>query len=227
MIEYLSDGRDHFRRFAPLHYHHPVHRLIPALLLAACKVKEAPPIKDPFADNFERAGIGGGYAQTGEGYSITNGALNAKGAKNHPLWLARRLPRDVRIEFDTWSTERRGDIKIELFGDGRSYDPNAGAYTSTAYVLVFGGWNNSKSIIARQDEHGKELVERREPRVEPGRKYRWTITRRGKTIDWLIDGQPFLTYEDKSPLEGPGHEYFGFDNWESDSWFDDLVITPL
>ena len=46
-------------------------------------------------------------------------------------------------------------------------------------------------------------------------------------VDVLIDGQPFLTYEDKSPLEGPGHEYFGFDNWESDAWFDDLVITPL
>ena len=40
--------------------------------------------------------------------SQSNGS--AKGAKNHPLWLKRKLPRDVRIEFDTWSTDRRGDI---------------------------------------------------------------------------------------------------------------------
>jgi hypothetical protein len=38
---------------------------------------------------------------------------------------------------------------------------------------------------------------------------------------------PFLTYEDKNPLVGEGHEYFGFNNWESDSWFDNLSITPL
>ncbi len=194
---------------------------------AGCKVRDPPPITEQWSDDFARDAIGPNYFDTGGGYRVIDGALSTKGSHNHPLWLRKKLPRDVQIELTAWSSSAAGDIKIELFGDGRSYDPNAGAYTSTAYVLVFGGWNNSKSIIARQDEHGKELVERREPPVEPGRKYRWTITRRGKTIDWLIDGQPFLTYEDKSPLEGPGHEYFGFDNWESDSWFDDLVITPL
>ena len=46
-------------------------------------------------------------------------------------------------------------------------------------------------------------------------------------ITWTIDQQPFLVLDDPNPLEGPGHEYFGFNNWEADTWFDNLVITPL
>jgi hypothetical protein len=70
-------------------------------------------------------------------------------------------------------------------------------------------------------------VTRALPKVEQGRHYHWTITRQGKVVDWNVDGEPFLSYEDKSPLEGAGHEYFGFDDWETDVHFDDLVITPL
>ena len=39
--------------------------------------------------------------------------------------------------------------------------------------------------------------------------------------------RPFLVYDDPHPLEGAGHEYFGFNNWETDTWFDNLVISPL
>ena len=199
------------------------------VLLIACKVKEAPPIKDPFADHFERANIGGGYLATGEGYAIVNGALSAKGAKNHPLWLARRLPRDVRIEFDAWSTDRRGDIKIEIFGDGRSYDADGGAYMATGYELIFGGWSNSKSIIARLDEHGKDLVQRSDVKVVPDKRYHWKIERKGRVIKWFIDDMktPFLQYDDPDPLDGAGHEYLGFNNWETDTWFDNLTIAPM
>jgi hypothetical protein len=190
-------------------------------------VKDPPPVTEEWTDDFARDVIGTNYYRTGGEYLIAGGALGTKGGKNHPLWLRKRLPRDVRIELTAWSDSPDGDIKIELFGDGKSYDPNEGRYKASGYVLVFGGWSNSKSIIARMDEHGKELVERSKPKVEPGRRYRWTITREGKTIDWQIDGEPFLTYEDESPLDGAGHEYFAFNNWQSDSWFDDLVITPL
>jgi hypothetical protein len=201
--------------------------LVTALTVTSCRVKDPPPITEEWTDDFARDDIGTNYYDTGGGYHIADGALSTRGSHNHPLWLRKKLPRDVRIELTAWSTTPDGDIKIEIFGDGRSYDPNKGRYTATGYVLVFGGWKNSKSILARMDEHGEELVERAAPRVEPGRKYRWTITRQGKTVDWQIDGQPFLTYEDKQPLDGPGHEYFAFNNWESDSWFDDVVITPL
>ena len=28
-------------------------------------------------------------------------------------------------------------------------------------------------------------------------------------------------------LEGAGHEHFGLDNWQTDTWFDNLRISPL
>jgi hypothetical protein len=204
-------------------------RVLLLVLLAACKVKDPPAIKEPFADKFERDHLGPNYFRTGDGYDVVDGALNAKGAKNHPLWLKRKLPRDVRIEFDCWSTDRRGDLKVEVFGDGRSFDADGGAYLATGYGLIFGGWGNSKSIIARLDEHGNDVVQRTNMRVEANKRYHWKIERKGKVLTWFIDDmtKPFLKLEDADPLDGPGHEYLGFNNWETDTWFDNLVITPL
>ncbi|HEY4243841.1 MAG TPA: hypothetical protein VGM88_28705 [Kofleriaceae bacterium] len=201
-----------------------------ALLLFACKVKDAPAITQPFVDGYDdRATLGDDYYATGDGYKLANGAVSAHGAHNHPLWLRRRLPRDVQIELDCWSNEPRGDIKVEIFGDGHSYDPDAGRYMATSYVLVFGGWYNAKSQIARMDEHGTELASRTDKKVVPKQHYHWKIVRKGKVVTWWIDDMttPFLTYEDPHPLEGSGHEYFAFDNWETDTWFDNLVIKPL
>ncbi len=197
--------------------------------LTACKVKDPPPITEEWKDNFGRLDIGGDYYQSGKGYEIVDGVLSARGAHNHPLWLRKRLPRDVRIDLDCWSNEERGDIKVELFGDGRSYDPDAGRYMATGYELIFGGWFNSKSIIARLDEHGKDVVANTQKKVEPTRHYHWRIERKGKVVTWWIDDlqTPFLVLDDAAPLDGQGHEYFGFNNWETDTWFDNLVITPL
>jgi hypothetical protein len=197
------------------------------LTLAACKVKDPPPVTEEWKDNFERGDIGGDYYATGKGFDIIGGQLSARGAHNHPLWLRKKLPHDVRIELDCWSNEERGDVKVEIFGDGKSYDPDAGRYMATGYEVIFGGWFNSKSIIARLDEHGKDIVENTQLKVQPTRHYHWVIERVGKKLTWTIDQQPFLVLDDPNPLEGPGHEYFGFNNWESDTWFDNLVITPL
>ena len=60
-----------------------------------------------------------------------------------------------------------------------------------------------------------------------GGRYHWRIERIGKKLSWYVDDKIFLEYDDNAPLEGAGHEYFGFNNWESDTWFDNLVITPL
>jgi farnesoic acid O-methyltransferase len=198
------------------------------LLLAACKVREQPPITAPWTWDFD-AGLGDVFYATGDGYRGERGALSAHGAHNHPLWLRKKLPRDVRIDLDAWSTEPHGDLKVEVFGDGHSFDPDGGRYTATGYEVIFGGWFNSRSIIARLDEHGADMAARTEPRVVPGRRYHWRIERRGKTITWFIDdlATPFLRYEDPRPLDGAGHEYFGFNNWETDTWFDNLVIAPL
>lgn len=202
-----------------------------ALAALGCSKKEPAPITARWTDDFERAQVGDDYHATSNAYELVNGALSAQGAYNHPLWLKKKLPRDVVVELDVWSNTPDGDIKVELFGDGESHATSKGAYTATGYVFVFGGWNNSKSILARRDEHGvvgTDLVERTSPKVEPERRYHWKIVRRGGQVDWFIDDMqtPFLSFTDPEPLAGAGHEYFGVNNWQSDSWFDDLVITP-
>lgn len=199
------------------------------LSVAACKIDDPPPIASAWSDDFERAEIGGDYRPTADNYEIVNGALSAKGAFNHPLWLRKKLPAEVSIELDAWSNSSDGDIKVELFGDGESHAENKGAYTSSGYVVIMGGWNNSKSLVAKGNEHGKELVERQTPKVEKGKRYHWKIVKKGKDIDWYVDDMetPFLSLEDPNPLSGKGHEYFAINNWQSDSWFDNVTITPL
>ncbi|MEZ4367913.1 MAG: hypothetical protein R2939_16780 [Kofleriaceae bacterium] len=205
--------------------------LLAVLGAVGCRVKDPPPITEAWADLFERDGLGENWLDTsdGRGFRVVDGTLSARGAHNQPLWLRRALPRDVRVEFTAWSNSADGDLKVELFGDGRSYDPDRGAYQSTGYVFIFGGWGNSKSIIARQDEHGDDVVSRTTPKVVRGQKYAWSIERVGKRLTWRLDGaaEPFLQYDDDRPLTGDDHAYFAINNWESDTYFDDLRITPL
>jgi len=188
------------------------------------------PAAGPFSDDFERAQLGPDWLATDPAaVSIQRGALVVQNAHNHPVWLKRPLPENVVVDLDVWTDSPDGDMKVEIFGDGQSYfrgDPRA-AYDATGYVLVMGGWRNTLSAIARQQEHAADRVTRAEPRVVPGRKYHWTIRRQGKTLSWLVDGQPFLTLDDPDPLRGPAHRYFAFSGWESKVHFDDLKIRPL
>ncbi|MEO8844575.1 MAG: hypothetical protein ABI591_14320, partial [Kofleriaceae bacterium] len=96
-----------------------------------------------------------------------------------------------------------------------------------------------KSIIARMDEHGHDMAARTDIKVVPNLHYHWKVERRGHKVSWWItspaspggaasiDGGLFLVYDDPRPLENTGHEYLGFNNWETDTWFDNLVVTPL
>jgi hypothetical protein len=176
-----------------------------------------------FQDAFERAEVGPDWWSAGGAWAIQDGALWGPGTRNDPLWLRMRLPRDVAVEFtarsETATGSRPGDIKLEIFGNGRDH--------ASGYVLVFGGWGNAISAIARLDEHGADRVERADRKVEIGRTYRMRVERRGTSLRWLVDGEPFLTLDDPHPLEGPGHDRFGFSSWDSDLHFDDLRIEPL
>jgi len=179
-----------------------------------------------FRDDFEREDLGDVWHNTGGRYRIQDGWLNIQGARNRPLWLRRRLPRDVRIEFDVRSESPQGDIKVEVFGDGSSRATSE-SYTATSYVVIFGGWNNSLNIIARMDEHADDrAVGPRRP-VEPGRTYRMKIERVGDTITAWVDGEELASMTDDEPLYGRGHDHFAFNDWEADLWFDNLEITPL
>jgi hypothetical protein len=196
------------------------------LALAACKQPDPPPVGDAWKDDFERATVGSDYRATAEVYRIKDGALNVSNGFNHPLWLRKKLPENAIIEVDCWSKSPAGDLKLEIWGDGESYAEDRGAYTSSGYVFIFGGWSNSKSEIARGNEHGTDVVARNQPKVELGRRYHWKIVRKGGHIDWFIDdlATPFLSYDDKRPYTGAGHEYLAFDDWEADVWFDNLSI---
>ena len=211
-----------------------------AIPVAGCH-RETPPPPDPplgsgFVDHFDRAELGPDWRDTGGNYRIEDGNLVFAHAHNHPLWLVRTLPRDVQIEFDAQSRSPDGDIKFELFGDGYRHESAEAVekdlvYTASGYVLIFGGWRNSRSVIVRQNEHTWEqdhsVPLRTAPRVEPGRTYHWVVTRIGGHIDWRIDGQPFLAWDDPAPLAGPGHDHFAFDGWDTELVFDNLSITPL
>jgi hypothetical protein len=180
-----------------------------------------------FEDRFDRAELGADWLDTSGGrFAIVNGELHVRGARNKPLWLKRKLPRDARIEFTARSESSAVDIKVEAFGDGRSRAKKL-SYTATSYVVILGGWNNSRSIIARMDEHGDDRQVRTSPKGVPGRRYRFAIARKGNLLSWLLDGETFLELDDPAPLAGPGHEHFAFNNWETELYFDDLVVYEL
>ena len=185
------------------------------------------PITAAWSDNFDRAELGPDWHATAPAYRIENGALVTRTAYNHPLWLTRPLPRDAKIEFDCWSESDAGDLKVEVWGDGRSSATTRGQYTSTAYNFIFGGWNNQISTLARLNEHGADRKERSDVKVKKGQKYHWVITRKGGKVEWSIDGQPFLAYDDTAPLDGDDHRHFAINDWQAELHFDNLTITPL
>ncbi len=196
-----------------------------ALCLTACTIEHQPEGK-PFSDDFSAPAIGPAWHGTGGGnYRIDKGELVVDHAYNHPLWLSSPLPRDGVVELDAWSNDPAGDIKIELWGDGKSFATQA-SYTATSYVFIFGGWHNTTSAIARMHEHGADRKTRSDRKVELGRKYHFRVERRGAHIDWQIDGQPFLTFDDPKPLVGPDHAYLGINDWEAELHFDNIVVKP-
>jgi hypothetical protein len=194
------------------------------LLQPAFRAEAATALPGPsFSDDFERAEPGPGWSSAGGPWMIRRGELWGAGTRSNPLWLKMRLPRDVAITFtarsETATGSRPGDIKLEIFGDGRT--------AASGYVLVMGGWGNQVSVIARRDEHGADRVERTDRRVEPDRTYRMRVERRGRVLRWIVDGEEFLVLDDPAPLSGPGNDRFGFSSWDADLFFDDLRVEPI
>jgi hypothetical protein len=99
--------------------------------------------------------------------------------------------------------------------------------------VCLGGWKNTKSFIARQLEHPPRrrerelMVSRTDFKVKHGQKYHFRIVRKGAELRWELDGKEFLSFMDRRPLRGPGHDHFAFSNWESEVAFDNLSIRPL
>jgi hypothetical protein len=190
-----------------------------------------------FQDDFSRPELGPDWHSTSPRWKSEGGKLCVSDARNHPLWLKRRLPSNARIEFSATSYSDDGDIKVEIWGDGRSAASGASYNDATGYLTIFGGWKNKFHVLARLDEHAPKRPEIKivpdgdDPRgrpVENGVEYTFKIERAdGKTVRWLVDDIELFAFSDPAPLVGAGHDHFGFNNWQVKVCFDNLKILPL
>ena len=182
-----------------------------------CSKKEEIVAPIPFADNFNRDALGK-FWKADWGWRIVNGEVFTSGSQNQqPLWLKARLPEHAVIEFDVRSESSEGDIKFEIYGDGRNH--------ASGYILIFGGWKNTISCIARLDEHGADRQEIKRPGlVKQGKSYHMKVVRKDKTLHWYVDGKMFLDYFDSEPLAGPGHDRLAFNSWATQLYFDNLHV---
>jgi len=195
------------------------------------------PLGAGFEDTFERAALGSDWRVTGGDWRIDEGRLCGKSARNHPVWLARALPVNVRIEFDAVSYSPEGDIKAEVFGDGASAATASSYNDATSYLTIFGGWKNHFHVLARLNEHASDRPEIRiapgsdDERARPvvmGQVYHFKIERTdGRTISWWIGDTLMFRFTDPQPLSGVGHDHFGFNDWEIRVCFDNVKVTPV
>lgn len=174
-----------------------------------------------FEDSFDRTEIGASWTVKSPSWVIEDGWLHDTKARNEGAWLNVQLPERVRLEFKARSDmppqgDFRGDLKCEVFATEPAHQ--------AGYILIFGGWVNTINVIARLDEHGKDRLEDSNRKVVAGQAYTWTIVRTDGVVRWYIGGKPFMHYDDPQPIRGTN---FGFNNWESNVYFDDLKIWKL
>ncbi|MFH1532080.1 MAG: DUF6250 domain-containing protein [Pseudomonadota bacterium] len=204
-----------------------------ALTVSSCQEKRP----RRYADT-TRAGLTGGqlifeddfskgldhWTLEGGNWRIVDGALYTgdRSNDNKGAWLKEALlPRNTRIEFDARSVRGNNevfeaDIKCE-FG-GAKPEHIAG------YVMIFGGWKNSLNTIARLEEHTGRMVTDTSYKIEEDKTYRISLVRLGSDIKWFINGNPFLAARDAAVLTGGN---FGFNNWNSRFYVDNLKIFKL
>lgn len=198
---------------------------------------DLPVLQAAFRDDFERAELGDDYFATGDQFRINAGRLCVKGARNHPLWLRHRLPKNARISVEAESQSDEGDIKLEAWGDGRAAATRITYNDATSYLAIFGGWKNRYHVLARLDEHAPDRPQvaiepgSDEPRQQPvlqGRRYRLKLERSdGRTLRFWVDDVEMLSFTDPQPLAGVGHDHFAFNDWETPVCFDHLLVEPL
>lgn len=170
-------------------------------------------------------------------WRVENGRLCGQNAHNRGVWLNRTLPVNARIEFDAVSYSDDGDLKAEVWGDGKSYATGTSYTNATSYLVILGGWKNTLQVMARLNEHGtdrkeipirKETDDPRERAVGRGQVYQFKIERTdGRTVRWSVNNVEYLSWNDPQPLAGQGHDHFGFNVWEAKVCFDNVKVTPL
>ncbi len=173
----------------------------------------------PFVEEFaDSSSFQKNWRVVGGNWIIENGTLLTYGSKNSPVFLNKKLPPNIRIQFDSTAESPDMDMKCEVFTDGKKHE--------SGYILILGGWKNKLSIIARLDEHGNDRLTKKSD-LKPFTVYHNTIERIGGTIQWFVNGNMYLQYTDPNPLNGKGHEYFAFNNWDSIVRYDNLKIEAI
>jgi hypothetical protein len=142
---------------------------------------------------------------------------------NKGLWLSEvSLPKNVRIEFDATAVKGKratfeGDIKCEFGGEKAEH--------ASGYIIIFGGWKNTVNTIAKQDEHGEgRLVVDGKTKVKEDQTYRFSVVRLEGEVKWFLGDKLLLRVKDSSPLYGG---VFGFNNWNSRVYFDNVRVYAL
>jgi hypothetical protein len=189
-----------------------------ALALGGCKAESgtASTVRLPFSDDFNRAELGPNWTVSGGQWRIRDNQVYSPGANNSPLFLGVELPADVVVEVDTMSDTPLVDTKVELMNNGRAH--------ASGYIFILGGWSNALSAICRLDEHGQDRKVRQPTGAVQGRWYHWRIEKKGGALRWLIDGVPYLSFDDAAPLDGAGHNRLAFSNWQNQIHYDNLKI---
>jgi hypothetical protein len=184
-----------------------------------------------FQENFENPSHLSHYqqAQADQGHvagewSIKDGRLHGSKIHNAALWISPlSLSGNIRVEFDAWSHDKAGDIKCEIFGDGKTHQ--------SGYIMIAGGWSNRMNIIARQDEHGEDRKQdhrcsqyKHTSCTQVDQKQHWVIERKDEEISWFIDKKLIMNYKDSDMLQGTK---FAFNNWSAASSFDNLRVYQI
>lgn len=198
-----------------------------ALCLSVCSIAACAKPVDPltggklvFTEDFEGSGLPPAWSTKSVVWKVAQGRLTGARAENEGVWLSQPLPEQVRVTFTVSSASPDGDIKFEIFNDGKTHQ--------SGYIGIFGGWKNSLNIIARLDEHGTDrLVGAEGQAVVKDRAYEMTVVRTDNRVRWWVDGQPFLTYADAAPLRGEGHNHLGFNTWHAPLSYDAVRVYDL
>jgi len=207
--------------------------LLVATTLAGCKKRPRARSLPPdagltggtllFEENFEK-GLANWSAES-PNWKVVEGRLYTgdKSNNNKAIWLnGLDLPRNFRVEFTAVAVKGNqpkfeGDVKCEFGGDEKEH--------ASGYIVIFGGWKNTVNTIAKHDEHGDgRLAVDSNAKVEEGKSYTFQIVRLDNEIKWFLDSKLLLRVTDKDVAAGP---VFGFNNWNSRVYFDNLSLFAL
>ena len=154
-----------------------------------------------FADDFERADLGGDWKVISGSWAIEKGRLvNHRIRGESQIVCMRRFPGSQRLEFDA-ASDKPGDLTGLLGIDETGF--------RSGYFFGFGSDANAfTKLLVRGGE-----AQTCDARATPGEVHHVVCQREGSLLTLIIDGKVVMAYQDKRPLTGKGHERVGFYVW--------------